>query len=471
MRIGEKAAWMDDKNERQQVEQLDLLPREGIDWSRAAATRRVWLEDIRGDHGARLEFLAEQGLRLIMTDPGPGGGETLHFFNPRDEETLHLRAGGDVSLLAGSCEYFPESARWMELLRGGGEEGREDDTPARFLARGGLLLEVGGGRVLRVYEACREHLQPVLHGTRAARAASVLEDEGRPQGIAMAMAFMQAVEDARGMKVTAAAMALRAVLLESARIRGHLAWMGEFATALARPRIAARCGGLARDVEKGMEEWLGESRELGWVVPGGVKEGFPLHGAAGMEESLNAAEERWDDISPGILSLPIPRWAERRLRGLDAEAEGSGWVGPMARAVGLEADVRREEPGVYALAEWESAEVTDGGGALRRMLAIRAGEVGSSLQFMRRVLDDPPELPLLAKRGRGGRGEGFGRCEGPEGEVCCHVETEKGRISRVAFSLPAELNRSAARCLTGARLDEVEIPSFMWESAKGPDRG
>ena len=459
------------KNERPLREQLDLLPREGIDWSRVAVTRRVWLEDIRGDHGARLEFLADQGLRLIMADLGPGGSETLHFFNPRDEETLHLRAGGGISLLSGSREYFPEAARWIEFLRGGEEEGREHDAPVRLVARGGLLLEVGGGRVLRVYEAYREYLQPVLHGARAAQAGLLLESEGGPDGITKAMAFVQALEDARSMKVPVAALALRAVLLESARVRGHLAWISAFAAALARPRVAARCSGFTQDMEDGLEEWLGEPRERGWVIPGGVKEDFPLAKAAGMQERLASAAASWEEISPRALSLSIPRWAERRLNRLCAEAKGSGWVGPMARAAGLETDVRKEEPGVYPMVGWESVAVPDGAGALHRMLALRVGEVGSSLGVMRRILSDPPEPPLLVKRGRGGRGEGFGRCEGPEGEVCCHVATERGRISCVAFSLPAELNRSAARCLTGVWLDEVEILSFLWETASVADGG
>ncbi len=124
--------------------------------------------------------------------------------------------------------------------------------------------------------------------------------------------------------------------------------------------------------------------------------------------------------------------------------------------------MRNEEPGVYRLVEWESAAAPEGAGILRRMLAIRAGEVASSLQVVRRILAEVPDPPLLVKRGRGGRGEGFGRCEGPDGEVCCHVALEKGRVSFISFSLPHELNRSAARIMEGCRLDEADILSLLW---------
>jgi len=136
----------------------------------------------------------------------------------------------------------------------------------------------------------------------------------------------------------------------------------------------------------------------------------------------------------------------------------------MARAAGITRDVRTEEPGVYGLVEWKIAAAPPDSGMLRRLLDVRAGEISSSLEVVLRILRDPLQPPLLVKRGRGGRGEGFGRCESPEGEVCCHVVLEKGRISFVAFSLPHELNRSAASVLEGCRLDALPVLSLAWTS-------
>ena len=217
-------------------------PARDADWSEARETRRVWLEDSGGDCVARLQFLSEQGLRLIMADAGPGGRETLHFFNPRDAETLHLRAGGGKSLLLMAAEHFPQASRWIELLRGGEEGGEEPAAGTILIRRGGLLLQVGGGRVRRVYEAAREYPQGSLSGTKAGQAAAILERGGRAEGTARAVAFAQALEGARGMKVPVAATALRCALLELARARAHLAWMGEVARLLRRPAVAEGCG-------------------------------------------------------------------------------------------------------------------------------------------------------------------------------------------------------------------------------------
>jgi len=456
---------------RKENEQLNLLPREGIDWSRVEPMRRVWLEDIGGDHRARLEFLADQGLRLVMADLGPGEGETLHFFNPRDRETLHLRAGGGKSLLSEAARYFPSVSRWTELLQGEEKSSQEERGSAALPTRSGILFEVEGGRVLRVHESWRDYPQVVLYGTKTGQAGSFLEKEAGTEGTALAIVFVQALEDARGMKVPTAALALRTVLIESARAQGHLAWIGAAAAVLQRQRIAAKSDSLRRELEEGLEEWLGDPLGRGWAIPGGMKEGFPLEGATACVEKLGAAAAKWEELSPRVKSLPVPRWTEKRLHRLPGEAEASGWVGPLARAAGLDVDVRKEEPGVYPVVAWEGTDAPEGAGMFRRLLALKAGEVASSLEVARRILEDLPDDPLLVKRGRGGRGEGFGRCEGPEGETCCHVALEKGQISYVAFSLPRELNRSAARVLEGRLLDEADILSLLWENPPTPITG
>lgn len=119
-------------------------------------------------------------------------------------------------------------------------------------------------------------------------------------------------------------------------------------------------------------------------------------------------------------------------------------------------DAREEDPEFYAPEALSSAVPTEEKGVLKRMVAVRAREVGVSLGVVRSVLGKPLSEPWSGPEGRRGSGPGFGRCEGPEGETCCHLRLERGRLIHVAFSLPGELNRSAAFCLSGAWLDEAE---------------
>ena len=86
----------------------------------------------------------------------------------------------------------------------------------------------------------------------------------------------------------------------------------------------------------------------------------------------------------------------------------------------------------------ESPAPPEGTGMLRRLLAIRAGRVVAQVaQRVRR----PLEAPLLTK-GRGARAR-FQALRGPDGGSATSSWTRGGHCA--AFSLPRELNRSAAR--------------------------
>jgi Ni,Fe-hydrogenase III large subunit len=442
-----------------------------IDWTRIVPVKRVWLGDAGGDQDARLEFLAEHGLRLVMADINMEGEETLHFFNPRDEETIHLTAGGGKRLLDESSKYFPEARRWRELLEGGRMKDSDYGPGAVLQARDGLLLQLSGGRVQKVYEAAREYPQAAMYGKRAREAGFLLEKSGGLEGVARGIAFIQALEEARGVKVPEAALALRAALLEITRIFYHLMWMSRASTLLRRQTIAEKCASLRIHLGRRMLDWLGEPQGRGWIVPGGIKEDFPLQGIPETADMLASAVDLWEELQPAVLKLPVPGWAARRLKPIVEDAHSQGWVGPLARAVGLDRDTRIEEPGVYAAVGWKTEGPPEKEGLLRRMIGVRAYEIGSALAVARRILTDLPGGKLLVKRGRGGKGLGFGRCEGPDGEVSCHLSTGKGRVAGMTLSVPHELNRSAARSLEGAWLDEVEVLSLLWEAPAGPRKG
>jgi Ni,Fe-hydrogenase III large subunit len=450
-----------DKKRKPGKKQLDLFPTEGIDWSRVEEAKRVWLPDAGGNQGARLEFLSAQGLRLIMADRGPEGRGTLHFHNPKDGETIHLGAVDGEGLLHEAERYFPEAERWVELIRGKAI-GDAKPSAAVFLDRDGLLLEAGGGRVHRVYEISREYPQGALYGSRARQACTLLESDGGMEGNARTIAFIQALEEARGIKAPVAALALRAALLEVNRACGHLAWLSKTADLLGRPGTSRRCANLLQGLRHMMGEWLDDPNGGGWCLPGGLREDFPLQGAAEMAGQLASAAADWEKASRAMGSLPVPGWLERRLKPLSRDVGKNGWVGPLALAAGLHVDARVEEPGVYTVLGRIGVKPPRAGGILKRMVIIRTAEVRWSLEIARCILENLPEGSLLVKRGRGGRGEGFGRCEGLEGQVCCHVVLDKGRVSYLAFSLPRELNRSASRSLIGAWLDEVDIISLLW---------
>ena len=97
---------------------IEELKMGSVDWTKVETTGRVWLTNAGEYHDAWPEFLAEQGLRLIVVDSEPEGEGTLHFFNPQLRETVHIRIDGVKSLLSEAKSYLPEADRWIELLVG-----------------------------------------------------------------------------------------------------------------------------------------------------------------------------------------------------------------------------------------------------------------------------------------------------------------------------------------------------------------
>lgn len=441
------------------------MERNPIDWNKLESPRRVWLSDGGHHSKARFEFLAGQGLRLIMVDFEGDGRGTLHFSDPRDRETIHIKTGRGEQLLLIALKYFPEASRWLALL-GLADVGDLKALEGQgFLERADLFLTSRGGRVREIHEMARAWPRVAALGKRPAQALPVIEGDASQGGMARTISFIEALEEARGIRAAEAGMAFRTVLLELENIRCHLAWIGDACKLMGRPKLTSRCWALASGLDGACETWLGEAKGRGWCVPGGVREDFPAGGSEIMLQTLIIGSMEWNTLERNILSLHIPRWLERRLSFLPPMARAEGWVGPLARAAGRNLDSREEEAGIYEMMGWSSLGSNTKRGTFGRVLEIKAREISSSMEMMLELLADLPGGPVLRHRGRGGKGEGFGRAEGPEGEVCCHLRLEKGLLKYIVFSLPTELNRSAARCLSGAWLDEMEIASLLWESA------
>ncbi len=450
----------------------------------------AWITEHGGEREVRLRFLAESGLRLLMADVDPRGGETLHLYHPREGKTLHLIAPEGGGLVEKASLFFPPGRRWSVLLFGEGEEeegpgleprgraavadqeGGGEAAGGRLLhPEGDLLLETRGGRVLRVIECQRPCPSPYLRGGRAGRE----EEKARKAlggDIPLLLSFFLALEEARGLTVPPPARAVRAALLELQRIRSHCSWLQVVAFLSGRFRLSRKLMEWGGEVGEAERRATGVRDAAEALVPGGVRAEMADGLVRRLWKEMESIARGWDGLCRSLASVSPPRWAERRLARLPREGwsrvHGSGegvrcdprwgceaWVGPLARALGRKVDARAEEPVFPMPHGWSPRAAEERRGTLRWMVRVRAGEVSDSLAFLEALTENLPEGPWEASPGGRGSGRGFGRCEGPEGETCCHLVLERGRIVHAAFSLPREVNRSAAFCLEGAWLDEA----------------
>ncbi|WP_456432601.1 hydrogenase large subunit [Nitratifractor sp.] len=156
---------------------------------------------------------------------------------------------------------------------------------------------------------------------------------------------------------------------------------------------------------------------------------------AWIEQNLEAIEwfESWITDIPSL-------WDRMDTTGIlkRAEALRYGCVGVMARASGLERDVRMSDP-FYTERGFAAALEESGDVAAR--FKIRIAEIKASLELMRRFAEEAEAEPYRIAEPRDGAYDAF--VESSLGELYLYVELEAGKITRLFFRDPSFVNWQA----------------------------
>ena len=272
-----------------------------------------------------------------------------------------------------------------------------------------------------------------------------------------------AVERMLGIEVPQRAVWLRTLLAELNRVLHHLMFLGSYPAELGEAPVTT-----LRERERVlgvMEELTGGRMHYMFNRVGGLKEELPegwLDRAAGVTASVRRA-------LPGIeeASLGNPLFQERT-RGVgtleEAAARAHGVSGPVARASGLDLDLRRDEP---YLAYGELADVqrvagrTEGDAYGR--FAVLVDQVAASLDLVDACLDRVRSLPpgpvnvRLPKIVKAPEGATYAWTESPGG-INGYYLVSRGEKTpwRMKLRTPGFNNASALPALVeGARVEEL----------------
>lgn len=149
------------------------------------------------------------------------------------------------------------------------------------------------------------------------------------------------------------------------------------------------------------------------------------------------------DVVPAYMNNPT---ATRRMASIGplTKAQAIEWcvVGPMARASGLEIDIRNDRP-YNAYQELGFKMVTRQEGDVQARGVARALEVLESIRLVTEALRNIPPGPLRAFEGmpKIPPGEGFAVTEGPRGEAFYYIASDGGRTPvRVKIRTPSFVN-------------------------------
>jgi ech hydrogenase subunit E len=270
------------------------------------------------------------------------------------------------------------------------------------------------------------------------------------------MGYCQAVEQVMAVEVPERALYLRTIWAELSRIHSHIFWLGVAADAFGFESLFMQCLRLRESVLDIFEETTGARVILAVCKVGGVRRDIDADTLKGIVNRMTAMRSMLEEVSNVFIS---DYSIKHRLAGVGflsrEDAYNLGCVGPMARASGLDLDMRTLGYAAYKYLDVEPVVEYDGDCYARCLVRIR--ENYHSIDLIRQAVEKIPEGPVEVKVKGAPNGEYFSRVEQPRGEVIHYVKGNGSRfLQRFRVRVPTFSNiPSMIKMLKGSELADV----------------
>lgn len=275
------------------------------------------------------------------------------------------------------------------------------------------------------------------------------------------LTYVMAVEKLAGIKVPERAEYIRVIMAEFNRIMSHFVWFGPFTNDIGLFGTGFLYAMRDREyIQRLFEKVTGGRMHYNYFVIGGVRLDLP----EGFVEEAHALLDRIPKIVEEYEYLvednEIFRLRTKGVGVMTREAALSyGASGPVLRACGVAADLRKDEPySVYKKLDFNVVTAQEGDNFAR--YKVRMGEIGESVNIIRQALEQLPEGPVKGKIIRHlkpSEGEVYIRTEHPKGEFGVYLISDgTERPYRVKFRSPSYSNLlGAASILPGMVLADL----------------
>jgi Ni,Fe-hydrogenase III large subunit/Ni,Fe-hydrogenase III component G len=299
-------------------------------------------------------------------------------------------------------------------------------------------------------------IEKLAEGRPVAEALRLAERVSGDTAVGHALAFCLAVEDALGWAVPEPVARVRAVLLELERLYNHVTDLGALCKDAGHGVLDVHAQQVREQLVRLNADVTGHRLLRGAVVPGGV-----------IVRSLPTAGQlsRLGDDVARIVGLALRHSVVRdRFTGTavltSAHARELGCLGYVARASGIDHDVRRTHPFHPATIDVTASTATTNDVLAR--FEVRASEVEASVRLLARLLDgaaSAPEQPVAGwpvGQVQGLRA-GIGLAEGWRGTIVHRVEIGGAdTVRRLKIVDPSFLNWPAVP----VALADTIVPDF-----------
>jgi Ni,Fe-hydrogenase III large subunit len=246
-------------------------------------------------------------------------------------------------------------------------------------------------------------------------------------GSVHATAYSQAVEMAGGITISRRAEYIRTIMLEIERLHSHLLWLGVAGHLIGFDTVFMHSWRVREDIMWLCEKMTGNRKTYGMIVIGGVRRDINTGVSEEILNVLAGVEKEVLSIEKAIIKDSAIHKRSRDV-GVITKEEAIKWslVGPVARARGIDIDVRRDLPyAAYDDMEFDVpvVESCDVWGTL----VVRIKEIYESISIIRQALKGMPD----------------------DGPLCVELESEIEPYNHAVTSVEAPRGESVHYIITG----------------------
>jgi Ni,Fe-hydrogenase III large subunit len=275
------------------------------------------------------------------------------------------------------------------------------------------------------------------------------------------LTLCQAMEGLANQTPPPRARYIRTIMAELERLHSHVLWAGIAAKLMGFKTMFMTCFELREKVMDVLQAISGNRVNYSMNRIGGVNRDI-----SDPQEIMKMVEALEAEMGHTVIPIfTTSRTARSRCAGIGVltreKAVSLGVVGPVARASGVEQDLRKAAP-YAAYAEMEFDVPVQATGDVTARLLVRALEIMESCKILRQALSKlpPGEINTGEEKFRFITGTSTSRVEAPRGEVLYSVSWREGsrNPSRVHVRTPTFVVMPAIRWMVkGARLADTPL--------------
>lgn len=261
------------------------------------------------------------------------------------------------------------------------------------------------------------------------------------------LACAMCVEKGMQLEVPERAQVIRVIMSELTRIASHELWIGAMAMDLGAFTPFFYTFRERETINDIMEQTCGARLTMNYMVPGGVMYDLHPEFVARVKSFVAQFKSKVSELEDLVTDNIIFR---NRTVGVGvlskADAISYGCTGPVARASGVDGDIRKRFPySGYEKLQFEQCIDTAGDSFARYIVRIR--EMYQSIHIIEQLIDAIPEGDFQAKTKaviKLPKGEFYTRVETARGELGVYIVSEGGTTPyRIKYRSPGFSNLSA----------------------------